>query len=162
MAKHKRTYNIGIIKRTYSYRIEEIANLFGIHKGTVRQWCKVGLKKIDKFRPILIRGSDLVEFLREKQIRKKRKCLPDELYCFRCRLPRKPKNMKANIEMRTKKVGLMKGLCSVCNSKMNKSISLKDLPEIRQIFEIIKIRDKNLCGSDSPILNIDLEKESLT
>jgi len=160
MAKHKRTYNIGIIKKTYSYKIEEIANLFGIHKGTVRQWCKDGLKKVDKFRPFLIRGSDIVEFLREKQSRKKRKCLPDELYCFRCRLPRRPKDMKVIIEMRTKKVGLMKGLCSACNSKINKSISAKKLEEIGQIFEIIKIHDKNLSGFDSPILNIDLEKES--
>jgi len=36
--RKKRRYNVRRIKATWPYRVEEIADLFGIHKNAVLRW----------------------------------------------------------------------------------------------------------------------------
>ena len=59
----KRHPNHRLVKIHRNYTVEEIADLFGIHKNTVRGWVKVGLAISDDKRPMLILGHDLVAFL---------------------------------------------------------------------------------------------------
>src|SRR5688572_18438961 len=73
-----------------NYTVEEIANLFGVHRNTVREWIKRGLPTSDKRRPLLVLGRDLATFLRERRVRNKRTCRPGEMYCVRCRTPKAP------------------------------------------------------------------------
>ncbi len=50
-----------------SYTVEEIAELFGVHKNTVRAWLKAGLPICDDRKPMLILGADLRSFLKERK-----------------------------------------------------------------------------------------------
>lgn len=156
MVKRKRTYNTNLIKKTLSYTVNEIAELFGIHKGTVLSWLKNGLKTIDKRRPYYIHGSDLVIFLKERQSRRKQKCKTDELLCMRCRSPRKSIKNEVILKILTDKTGQLIGACEACGTKIFKTVSLKKLGELHETFTILKIQDRNLIGFVNPNVNIDL------
>ena len=70
--------------------VEEIAELFSVHKNTVRAWLKSGLPICDDRKPMLILGADLRAFLQGKKSKRKQKCQPWEMYCVRCKKPQTP------------------------------------------------------------------------
>ncbi len=76
--KRKRTYNIRRIKATWPYSVQEIAELFGIHKNAVLRWLQDGLQANRDQRPFLIRGAELARFLTARQTSKRRKCSTTE------------------------------------------------------------------------------------
>jgi hypothetical protein len=63
VARRKRTYNVRRIKATWPYTVQEIAELFRIHKNAVLRWLKDGLQANKDQRPFLIRGEELIRFL---------------------------------------------------------------------------------------------------
>src|SRR5262245_36614671 len=83
--RHKRTYNARRVKATWPYTVQEIAELFGIHKNAVLRWLQKGLEANKDQRPFLIRGEELIRFLNARQSRKRCKCAITEFYCFKCR-----------------------------------------------------------------------------
>jgi hypothetical protein len=84
-AMSKRHPNPRLAKIHRNYTVDEIANLFGVHKNSVRNWVKGGLPTSDDRRPMLILGRDLVAFLHARRVKNKRPCQPGEIYCMRCR-----------------------------------------------------------------------------
>ena len=92
----RRRPNPRLAKIHYSYSVDELARLYGVHKNTVRNWCKVGLKPIDDQRPILIRGQDARRFLTERRARTKQACGPGRIYCLPCRAPKVPAEKMAD------------------------------------------------------------------
>ena len=66
----KRKYNTRLIRLTTSYSVQEVAELYHLHKGAVLRWIKDGLKIIDQHKPYLIHGSELLYF---KQTTKQQK-----------------------------------------------------------------------------------------
>ncbi len=73
-----------------NYTVVEIAILFSVHKNTVRAWIKKGLPVIDSQKPMLILGLELKTYLQASRQQMKRKCKLGEMYCMRCKCPRKP------------------------------------------------------------------------
>jgi len=59
----KRHLNHLHVKVHRNYTVEEIANRFGIHKNTVRNWQKNGLATIDDRKPMLFYGQTLATYL---------------------------------------------------------------------------------------------------
>ena len=59
--------NPNLVKIHRNYTVEEVANLFSVHKNTVRLWVKDGLATNDDKRPMLILGSDLKSYLQAKR-----------------------------------------------------------------------------------------------
>jgi hypothetical protein len=110
--------------------VEETANLFGIHKNTVRNWVKDGLATIDEKRPMLIFGYDLVAFIKQRRTKNKQSCKPGELYCVRCRLPKFPAGDLAEYSPVTEKFGNLIGICPDCDSIMNRRVSLARIEEV--------------------------------
>ena len=76
---------ISRIKAGCTYDTNEIAKLLGLHRNAVRHWLKQGLATIDDRRPLLVHGAVLKAFLQARQGARRRKCRPDEFYCFECR-----------------------------------------------------------------------------
>ena len=132
----RRHPNHRLVKIHRTYTVEEIANLFGVHKNTVRHWIKDGLTTTDDKRPMLILGHVLVEFLKARRVKNKQKCKPGELYCVRCRAPKLPAGGMADYSPITEKFGNLVAICPDCNSLMNRHVSLARIGEFQGKVDI--------------------------
>jgi hypothetical protein len=132
----KRYPNYRLVKIHRNYTVEEIALLFGKHKNTVRAWVKAGLPRCDSDRPILILGSELADYLKALRTKNKRPCLPGEIYCVRCRAPKRPALDMADYKPITDNFGNLEGICPDCNGMIYRRASLAKLPLIRGNLDI--------------------------
>lgn len=123
--------NPRLIKRHRNYTIDEAARTLGVAKATIRNWIDDGLTVLKDQRPFLILGSDLVNYL-ESKVAKKQTCLPHQCYCFKCRQPKDPAFNEVEYFPSDEAVGNMRALCSDCSTVMNKRISVRQLPAIKQ------------------------------
>lgn len=155
MTRKRRTYNPRLVRRDYSYTIQDIAELFSLHKNAVGQWLKAGLKPIDRSRPLLIHGSDLINFLLMRQAARRTRCQPTEFYCFRCRAPRPPTDRKVDVLPRNAKLLSLVAHCATCGTKMNKSGSVRQLPTYRQLFTCTMPAQPHLTEIPQPSDNRD-------
>jgi hypothetical protein len=154
----KRHPNHCLVKIHRSYTVEEIANLFGSHKNTVRHWIKDGLTSIDDKRPLLILGHVLVAFLQERRVKNKQTCKPGELYCVRCRTPKSPAGDMAEYSPVTEKFGNLIAICPDCNSIMNRRVSIAKLGQVRGKMDItFPQATQRIVESTKPTVNSDLE-----
>lgn len=124
--------NPNLVKIHRNYTVEDVANLFSVHKNTVRSWGKDGLETNDDKRPMLILGSDLKDYLQAKRKSKKRKCLPFE----RCRLPQLPAESMADYEPINDSMGRLIGLCPSCNGIINKYFNFAHLEQVKGKLDI--------------------------
>ncbi len=96
-----------------------------------------------------------------KQSARRRKCPPDELYCFRCREPRQAASDSVAIVLENEKTVRITGRCIECDTRMNKKGSRAKLNEIERTFGLSTKRHATLVGSDDPLVNRDLEIEKI-
>lgn len=158
MPGKKRHPNPRLAKIHRSYSVEEVAILYHVHKNTVRNWIKRGLPTVDNHRPMLILGKALAEFLRARRTKHKHVCKPDEMYCVRCRVPRKPAGEMAEYIPITETMGRLVGICPACDVLMNRRTSLAKLDEIRRLLEVTLPKGQqhiNECAE--PFVNSDLK-----
>src|SRR5437762_4424606 len=104
------------------YTVDDVARELGVCKATVRRWLESGLPAIKDRKPYLILGRDLVDFHRSR--RKKRKCAVGELYCFKCREPRKAAGGIADFEPMSTGGGNLSAICEDCSTIMYRRVSL--------------------------------------
>jgi hypothetical protein len=156
MAKH---HNPNLAKIHRNYSVGETANLFTVHKNTVRMWIKEGLATIDTKRPILIQGSSLRDFLQAKRASGKRKCQPHEIYCLRCRAPQNPAENMADYEPINANTGRLIGLCPSCNGIINKYLNIRQLLSIQGKLDITLPKAlKHINESTNLLVNSDFKK----
>lgn len=140
-----------------NYTVEEVANLFGIHKNTVRAWIKAGLPLCDDKRPVLILGRELAAFIQAKRVKNRRPCQPGEMYCLRCRIPQKPAVNMVDYQPINDTMGNLIGLCSCCESVMNRRVSLAKIPLISGEMDItFPQAEKHIGDNTQASLNSDL------
>lgn len=132
----KRHPNPRLPKIHRNYTVEEVANLFGVHRNTVREWVKRGLPTNDNRRPMLILGGDLVTFLRTRRAKNKRPCQPGEIYCVRCRQPKAPAGNMVDYQPVTGTLGNLIAICPDCEVIMYRRVSLTKLAQVRGKLEI--------------------------
>ena len=132
----KRHPNYRLVKIHRSYTVEEVAGLFGTHKHTVRRWIKSGLPTSDSKRPLLILGRELSGFLQKRRTKNKRPCGPGEIYCVRCRLPKRPAGEMAEFMSITSTLGNLAGICPDCDTMIHRRVSLPKLSLIRGTLNI--------------------------
>lgn len=126
----KRHPNPRLVKIHRSYTVEETAAVCGVHRNTVRQWIKTGLKTLDTQRPVLMQGGVLRSFLEGRRTLNKRPCLPGQMYCLRCRAPQYPAGDMADFESLTGTQGNLVGICPACNLLMNRRVNFSKLLEV--------------------------------
>lgn len=159
MKRIRRTYNVRLVRRDYSYTIQELSELFGLHKNTVGQWLKAGLKPIDRSRPILIHGSDIMQFLKSRQSDRRTTCQPDEFFCFRCRVPRHPLGRKVDVQPRNAKMLNLIAVCAECGTTMRKVGSIKKQEIYPQLFECTTPAQLHISETPNPSDNSDFKEE---
>lgn len=132
----KRLHNPNLAKIHRSYRVDEAASLYKVHKGTVRNWIKAGLPVLDDKHPMQILGGELAAFHRARRKKNKQKCKPGEMYCFRCRAPKEPALNMVDYKPDTATLGNLVGICPACGTIMNRRASLAKLEQVRGKMEI--------------------------
>ena len=157
--KKKRHHNPNLAKTHRNYTVEEAADLYGVFKGTVRNWIKAGLPVLNDKRPMLILGSDLTAFHRAKNAKNKQTCKPGEMYCFKCRTPQKPDGNMVDYEVVTVNIGNLVGICPDCYTTMNRRVSLAKLEQVRGKMDITLPQAlRHIVESNQPSGNSNLDR----
>jgi hypothetical protein len=157
VARRKRTYNVRRIKATWPYTVQEIAELFRIHKNAVLRWLKDGLQANKDQRPFLIRGEELIRFLKARQTSKGCRCTPTEFYCFKCRARREAYLGIVDISIESPTRLRVKSLCAMCNTPINKIQNTRDLPKIQNRFHVQQLTGEHILDRVPASLNSDME-----
>jgi excisionase family DNA binding protein len=149
-----------LVKVHRGYTIEEAASVLRVHTSTVRVWVRNGLPLVDRKRPYLIRGLDLIAYLRQRRTLAKRPCGPGQIYCLRCRIPQTPGGDMADFVGRTEQTGVLIGLCPRCEMVMYRCISRTRFHEVCGTLEV-RIIQPHVRISDSafPSVNNDFNQE---
>ena len=160
-AVKSRRPNPRLVKIHRNYAVDEVAELFGIHRNTVRHWVKHGLPTCDERRPMLILGRELVAFLHAKRAKNKRTCQPGEFYCLRCRTPRSPAGNMAEFKPDSATLGNLIAICSACDGMMYRRVSLAKLGQVCGKLDITMPQAQvHIVNSTQPSLNSDLKQEA--
>jgi hypothetical protein len=148
--------NPRLAKINRSYSVEDLARLFKVHKNTVRNWFKHGLKPIDDQRPILIRGQDLRRFLTERRSRAKRACGPGRIYCLPCRAPKVPAGNIADCIQTGETTATLQGICPDCNRMIYRRVNPKKLDAVHGDLDITVTQARpRIEGTSNPNVNCD-------
>jgi hypothetical protein len=157
VARRKRTHNnVRRIKATWPYTVQEIAELFHIHKNAVLRWLKDGLQANKDQRPFLIRGEELIRFLNARQTGKGCRCSPTEFYCFKCRAAREAYLGIVDISIESPTRLRIKSLCEECSTPINKIQNARDLPKIQNRFHVQQLTGEHIMDRTQASLNSDL------
>jgi excisionase family DNA binding protein len=123
------------VKTHRPYTVDEAAKTLGVGKPTVRRWIKGGLYALTDRKPWLIQGGDLIDFLKARRTRRQ-KCQPDECFCVKCRVPRKPAGCMAEYVPLAFKTGNLRAICPVCFRLMHKRIRCDALEALRKVLTV--------------------------
>jgi hypothetical protein len=149
------------IRLTKCYTLPEVANILGVGIGTVRAWVRVGLPILEDSRPFLIPGDSLKVWLKMRIASRKQRCLPNEFYCCRCRIPKTSQFGSVVVVPRNRKTVAIQAHCNTCGAKMNKAGSLAHILEINATFGLETVAQVSLAGCENPAVNQHLEKEPI-
>ena len=155
----RRTYNTRLIRRDFCYRVDEVAELYGLHRQAVRRWLRDGLPRIDDQRPILIHGGDLIAFLDARQSKRKQACASGEIYCCRCKSPRRPSHNLVSVKLQNDTHLMLSAKCDTCGTGMNQFGSVRKLDHYCSTFIIQTTRWPSIKGRSEPVVMCHLDEE---
>ena len=130
-----KTARIAGVKSLRCYTIPEAAAVVGVSDRSVRAWIADGLPALTETRPTLLRGDDLIRFIKRKREIRKTKVGHDAFYCLRCRAARKPAGGLVECTQTATRANLT-AICEVCETIMHKPVALNRLPELRRVFDL--------------------------
>lgn len=142
------------VKSLHTYTVEELASTVGSHRNTVRHWIKLGLPVIDSKRPTIMAGHAVREFLSKRRAARKRPCLPGQMYCLKCRHPRRPADGVAAFEPDTALTGALAATCGVCGGRMFRRVSMAKLADAQGDLSVQFKRPEERIR-DTPDSNLD-------
>jgi hypothetical protein len=131
LSKRKRKIDLRRIRARVCYSVPDAAVLLLVTEATIRAWLRAGLPALDRNRPTLILGADLKAWLQERQISRRHKCGPDELFCLRCRRPRTLRPNSTELIEKNPKRLMIRGKCSTCDTVMHKVASRAKVAEAK-------------------------------
>jgi len=146
----KRKPDLRRIRTSKTYALPDVAKTLDRNVATIRSWVRQGLPLLSEQKPVLVLGLDLKGWLLARWKTKRQKCQSGELFCFKCREPRKPKLESVEIIVRNEKTVSIKGRCEACDTRMNQAGSLAKLGKINTQFCAQTPRMPSLTGCSIP------------
>jgi len=138
------------------YSVEEVSRLFRVHKNTVRNWLRQGLRAIDEQRPIIIPGMELRRFLTDRRTRAKQTCGPGRMYCLPCRAPKVPAGNMAECIQTGESTGTLQGICPDCDRMIYRRVNPLKLGAVRGDLDISVTQARpRIEGTTKPNVNCD-------
>jgi len=147
------------IRTTTTYSPVEIASLFAIHRNTVFRWIRDGLQPLDDSKPLLIHGSELRRYLKQRNRKRKQTCAPDEMPCFRCRAPRRAAQGTIRIACQNAQTLTLTANCATCGTRMYRAGSARKLHLYEESFGPITTLQARLSGQGFALVNGDRSEE---
>tara|TARA_R110000868_G_scaffold202806_3_gene450643 strand:+ start:8853 stop:9377 length:525 start_codon:yes stop_codon:yes gene_type:complete len=148
------------VKIHFSFTVNEIAELLGVHKNTVRSWLKNGLEAIDLQHPILVKGATLRTFLEVRRRSRKQKSPPGTLYCLKCRQPNPPALGMVDFIVLTPTSGNLMALCQTCGTVVHRRVRTNQISAVMPGIHIQFSQDHpHIRESGRLSLNCDSGKE---
>jgi hypothetical protein len=155
-----RCRNPRLAKWLRCYNVAEAAELYGVHRNTIRHWQASGLVPIDNSRPALFHGTVLNAFHLKARKAARKSCGPGEMYCLACRGPRRPALNMVDYVPSTDTVGTLTGICPDCGNVMQQKVGDRRLEKFRHhATETARPGHVSLEKSSEPHLDCDLESE---
>lgn len=122
------------VRKHRPYRVADAARTIGACRATVLRWIRSGeLPALVDSRPFLIRGDDLIAFLKARR-RTHRKSALDEAFCVKCRLFKRPNFATARIVIGKGGRPQLRGVCESCGTAMMKPIARGKASELAAIL----------------------------
>lgn len=137
----KRLYPHNRVRYWYAYDIQDVCALyvdFSLHPQTVRKWIKLGLKTIDRGKPTLIYGHDLIQYLKRNNTSNKCQTAFDEMFCMACQDARHIYRNQIGI-MQAAQFLKVQGICRTCKARMFKNYKLLDFAGLRKSFKVVDV-----------------------
>lgn len=131
-----RRHNPRRAKSHFSYTIVQVADLYEVHRQTVRHWLASGLQPNDSRTPVLIHGTELNRFHAARRAALKRPCGPGELYCLGCKAPRRPAGSMADYTPGAGTCGRVTGICPGCGRMMSQRVNASRLAIIMAELDV--------------------------
>lgn len=125
------------IKSLHPYTINEAAEVSGVSPRTIRNWAANGLRLMQDDRPALVRGDDLIAYIKGQRKQRKQSLPLDRFYCLRCRAPRATAGGLAECVQHGGRFTLF-AICEVCETILRKPVSRTDLPKLRRELDIVE------------------------
>lgn len=132
-----RRQNPKLAKSLLCYSLAEAADLYGVHRNTVRQWQASGLHPIDQGRPTMFHGTELNRFHKYRRQAARQVCGDGEVFCLTCRTPRRPALGLAEYSPMNDKVGTLSAICPVCEKVMTQRVNAARLARFSAEMEVI-------------------------
>jgi len=146
-------YKLNKISYMACYTMDEAGTLIDRSARTIRAFIADGMPTIDNGKPTLIRGYDLINYLRTKNQVTKNPLKFNEMYCLRCREPIVPQNNSVTMHETGTSLKIS-GICPLCSKVANRAykISAKDLlSDTFHIVDDLSISDSAASPSDCHI-----------
>ena len=155
-----RRFSFRRVKLHHSYTVSELADLLGAHRVTVRRWIAAKeLPTIDDRRQSLIRGVDVRAFMQALRPIKT-KCKPGELYCLRCRAPKRPAAEMVDYIAHSTTRGAFRGICPDCEKLMYRAVSHSKIVEIADGLDVAYPRaERRIVDSSAPLSNVTSKQD---
>ncbi|MFN4183663.1 MAG: helix-turn-helix domain-containing protein [Hyphomonas sp.] len=109
------------VRKHRLYTTEEAARALGVCKESVRRWMDRGLPAVRDAKPFLIRGADLITFLRKRRAPKVR-CGLGEAYCVGCRKASRTMPGSGSVQRDARGKPFLKGHCETCGALMRRPL----------------------------------------
>lgn len=130
-----RQARLNLIKRLRCYTVAEAADVTGVSPRTVREWVKTGLRILDVERPALMRGDDMLAFLKSRRESKKVKLGETEFFCMGCGKARGAAGGVADCNISANRA-VLTALCETCETVLTKPVALGRVPHLETLFEL--------------------------
>ncbi len=113
-------YKLNKISYMACYTMAEAGSLIGRSERTIRAFVADGLSTIDDGKPTLIRGHDLINYLRTKNKTTKNPLRFNEMFCLRCRESIVPRDSIVSIHDNGTSLKAT-GICPLCGKPANRA-----------------------------------------